>query len=30
MEACHGGTDVMERPYTVEQGIDINKVPVRV
>jgi hypothetical protein len=24
MEACYGGTDVMERPCAVARGIDIN------
>jgi len=26
MEACYGGTDVMERSCAVARGIDINKV----
>jgi hypothetical protein len=29
MEACYGGTDVMERSCAVARGIDINKYAVR-
>jgi hypothetical protein len=29
MEACYGGTDVMERSCAVARGIDINTVVVR-
>jgi hypothetical protein len=27
MEACYGGTDVMERSCAVARGIDINNTP---
>jgi hypothetical protein len=27
MEACYGGTDVMERSCAVARGIDINMTP---
>jgi hypothetical protein len=27
MEACYGGTDVMERSCAVARGIDINTLP---
>lgn len=29
MEACYGGTDVMERSCAVARGIDINKICVQ-
>jgi hypothetical protein len=29
MEACYGGTDVMERSCAVARGIDINSISVR-